>query len=74
MGLSAVHAQRIVLQSDACAGKREILATRNAMAACLVAISENRCTVLWIINFFSQITIIIIIFPYRQLILPNILF
>jgi hypothetical protein len=41
-----MHARRIVLQSDACAGKREIFAIRNAMAACLVAISENRCTVL----------------------------
>jgi hypothetical protein len=41
-----VHARRIVLQSNACAGKREIFATLNAMEACLVAISENRCTVL----------------------------
>jgi hypothetical protein len=29
-----------------CAEKWEIFATRNAMAACLVAISENMCTAL----------------------------
>jgi hypothetical protein len=41
-----MHARRIVLQRDACAGKREIFAIRNAMAACLAAISEKKCTVL----------------------------
>jgi hypothetical protein len=36
--------------------KGNIFATPNAMAACLAAISENRITVLRIMNFVSQIS------------------